>query len=269
MGETTQVVAEDGVREAARDLDYDRYLAALLSPKVARLDLMTIAAFLGEIARVPVVVHEPTIAAIRLQWWRDVIENRGSGEAPGSPVAEGVQRLLCADDAAVEDAISIVDAYEELLHPGALSRPGAVEAFATMGQGAAFGWAARRLGIGAASGSELIRAASQAYGRVQLIRALPGLLRRGHNPFVAPNTGDWEMITGVLIARTRNAMAEVRRLAPLAPAAIRDVILPVALVEPYLAALEGLGSKLIDEQATISPLTRVWRIYVAKRLGRF
>ncbi len=269
MGEATQVDFEGEVRQAARDLDYDRYLAALLSSSRARADLMTIAAFHGEISRVPLAVHEPTMGAIRLQWWRDVIDNRGAGEAPGSPVADSVQRLLAADDEAVEDARAMIDAYEELLHPGALSRPGAVEAFATMAQGSAFRWAARRLGALAPNQSELIGASAQAYGRAQLLRALPGLLRQGHNPFVTPQSGDWGMITGVLLARTRKAIAEVRRLAPLAPVAIRDVILPVALVEPYLAALERLGSKLIDEQATISPLTRVWRIYVAKRLRRF
>ena len=269
MGEARQVDEDVEVRQAARDLDHDRYLAALLSPKAARPDLMTIAAFHGEVSRVPLSVHEPTIGAIRLQWWRDVIDNRGAGGAPGSPVADSLQRLLSADDAAVEDAASVIDAYEELLHPGALSRPGAVEAFATMGQGSAFRWAARRLGAEAPQQSELIGAAAQAYGRVQLMRALPGLLRRGHNPFVVPQSGDWEMITGTLLARARAALAEVRRDARLGGPSIRDAILPVALVEPYLTALEGLGSKLTDEQAMISPLTRVWRIYAAKRLRRF
>ena len=55
------------VREAARSLEPDRYLSALLAPLAAREDLITLAAFLGEAARVPAIVSEPMIGEIRLQ----------------------------------------------------------------------------------------------------------------------------------------------------------------------------------------------------------
>ena len=41
------------MRAAARELDYDRYLTALLAPNRARDGLMALAAFHGEIARIP------------------------------------------------------------------------------------------------------------------------------------------------------------------------------------------------------------------------
>ena len=46
----------EAVRAAARSLDRDRYLAALLSPRSARSDLIALAAFMGEVARIPLTV---------------------------------------------------------------------------------------------------------------------------------------------------------------------------------------------------------------------
>jgi len=46
------------------------------------------------------------------------------------------------------------------------------------------------------------------------------------------------------------------------------LLLPLALVEPYLAALEGVGSHVADQRADISPITRVWRLLKASTLGR-
>ena len=77
----------EAVRAAARELDYDRYLAALLAPRRARDDLMALAAFHGEIARIPLTVREPAIGDIRLQWWRDALRTP-AGTATGNPVAD-------------------------------------------------------------------------------------------------------------------------------------------------------------------------------------
>lgn len=264
MPDQREVDAAAEVRRAARELDHDRYLAALLAPSSARDPLLTIAAFHGEIARIPASVHEPTIAAIRLQWWRDALEDPSSA-ATGSPVADAMRRALLAKEIEPAAPLAIIDAYEALLHPGSLAAPEAITAFADAGQGAAFRMAARVLGAAAGEDVSLMTAAAQCYGRVQLLRALPILLDKGHNPLDGGASVDWEPVLG----SARAELAVVRRLAPLASATMLQAILPVALVEPYLKALEGLGSKLASEQATISPLSRVWRIYLGKRLRRF
>jgi phytoene synthase len=260
---------EAEVRDAARQLDYDRYLCALLAPVPTRSGLLTIAAFHGEIARIPASVREPTIGAIRLQWWRDALENTAAQDATGSPVADSMRRALELAQIGIEAPLSIIDAYEALLHPGGLAEPGAVDAFADASQGAAFRLAAQILGASESEGGALIDAAAQSYGRVQLLRALPILLSKGHNPFGTGTITDWAPIVRPLLTAARDNLADVRRCAPLAPATIRQAVLPVALVEPYLRSLEGLGSKIALEQAEISPLSRVWRIFIAKGRQRF
>ena len=49
---------------------------------------------------------------------------------------------------------------------------------------------------------------------------------------------------------------------------VRPAFLPLALVEPYLRALERPGRDVLRSVAEIAPLTRVWRIAAAHWLGR-
>jgi 15-cis-phytoene synthase len=256
------------VREEARNLDHDRYLAALLAPAPARDALMTVAAFHGEIARVPTSVREPAMGAIRLQWWRDALGGDTAAEPTGSPIVERLRPAIESGALPIAEVISIIDAYETLLQPGTLADAAALDAFLDASQGAAFRLSARILGAEDGEAREIVGAAAQAYGRVQLLRALPLLLAKGHNPFAPEPIQDWAPVVQPILADTRKSLGEVRRLMPVASLTLRTAILPVALVEPYLAALERLGSRIASEQAEISPLSRVWRIYVARRRGR-
>jgi phytoene synthase len=255
------------VRGEARDLDHDRYLAALLAPAPGRDALMTVAAFHGEIARIPTNVREPAMGAIRLQWWRDTLAADAAAPA-GTPVADRLRNDIDSGALPLAEVLSIIDAYETLLQPGALADVAALDAFLDESQGAAFRLSARILGAEDGEARWIIGAAAQAYGRVQLLRALPLLLAKGHNPFAREPVGDWPPVVQPILAATRQSLGEVRRLMPVASLTLRTAILPVALVEPYLAALERLGSRIASEQAGISPLSRVWRIYIARRRGR-
>ena len=256
------------VRGEARDLDHDRYLAALLAPAPARDALMTVAAFHGEIARIPTNVREPAMGAIRLQWWRDALGGDAAAEPTGSPVVDRLRHDIDSGALPLAEVLSIIDAYETLLQPGALAEAAAIDGFLEESQGAAFRLSARVLGGEEGNARGIVGAAAQAYGRVQLLRALPLLLAKGHNPFAREPVRDWAPVVQPILAATRQNLRELRRLMPAASLTLRTAVLPVALVEPYLAALERLGSRIASEQAGISPLSRVWRIYIARRRGR-
>lgn len=269
MAEARGSSEEAEVRLAARQLDFDRYLSALLAPAHVRDGLLTLAAFHGEIARIPASIREPTMGAIRLQWWRDALE-APAGEATGSPIADHLRQMIAAGGLSRARVGSIIDAYEELLRPGSLASTAEIDAFADASQGAAFLLAGEILSRGTEeSAPQLMTAAARSYGRVQLLRALPALLGKGHDPLLTESIADWAPVVPPIMTDARAYLAEVRRSVPLASATLRQAILPVALVEPYLRSLEGLGSRIAFEQAQISPLSRVWRIYAAKRLRRF
>lgn len=59
--------------------DPDRFLAVMAAPVAARRVLFPIYAFNVEVARAPWVTEEPMIAEMRLQWWRDALEEMASG----------------------------------------------------------------------------------------------------------------------------------------------------------------------------------------------
>ena len=54
--------------------DPDRFMAAMAAPAEARRVLFPLYAFNVEVARAPWVTEEPMIAEMRLQWWRDALE---------------------------------------------------------------------------------------------------------------------------------------------------------------------------------------------------
>ncbi len=161
--------------------------------------------------------------------------------------------------------MGMIDAYEGELEAGTLTDAGGVDAYASATQGAAFSLAAQILGNAGSEASPLLRAASLAYGRVQLLRSLPLLIGMGRNPF---GDDDVDTIVPSLLQQARSEFVQARQLATAASATMLYAILPVALLEPYLAALEKLGSHVAVERADISALTRAWRLLTASALGR-
>lgn len=59
--------------------DPERFAAAMATPLPARRVLVPIYAFLAEVSRAPYLTAEPLIAEMRLQWWRDVLDEIAEG----------------------------------------------------------------------------------------------------------------------------------------------------------------------------------------------
>lgn len=80
---------------ALRRNDRDRFQTALFAPADRRESLLALYAFNYEIARVPEVTHEPLIGQIRLQWWRDALDEIYRGAPPRRhEVAEPLARTI-------------------------------------------------------------------------------------------------------------------------------------------------------------------------------
>src|SRR4051794_33905271 len=73
--------------EQVRRFDHDRYLCTLFLPGAARADVLALYAFNVEVARIRESVREPMMGQIRLQWWREIIENAPRGDLRNHPVA--------------------------------------------------------------------------------------------------------------------------------------------------------------------------------------
>src|SRR5471032_25027 len=84
----------DRLAVSVRAADPDRYFSALFAPAPARPFLFALYAFNHEVARVAETVREPTLGAIRLEWWRETVESAQRGVARNHDVARGLAALF-------------------------------------------------------------------------------------------------------------------------------------------------------------------------------
>ena len=77
-----------------RLFDRERFLCALFMPESKREMLFTLYAFHIEISRIQTIVTEPMAGLLRLQWWRDNIEQIYNGAIPNHPVCEPLAVLI-------------------------------------------------------------------------------------------------------------------------------------------------------------------------------
>jgi 15-cis-phytoene synthase len=264
-----ELATDAAVADAARANALDRYLAARLAPREARRDLIALAAFVGDTARIAATASEPLIGEIRLKWWRDVLEaGPAEREATGNPVADALREAIARHGLPAEPFAKLLDARSRALDPEFGMSGAALDRYLDETEGAAFRLAARILGVPPGEAADkLLFAAGQSYGRVQLLRAVPLMLEARQRSQRAHLVNDWAELAPAILDGARSSLQQVRRNSRAAPESANAAILPTALVEPYLAALEKLGPGIVRERADISPLTRAWRLWRASVRG--
>jgi len=75
-----QPVLSDTVLTTLKSVDPDRYRSALFADTPVRARLLLLYAFHYELAKVPELVSDPMIGAIRYQWWREAIDEIYTGK---------------------------------------------------------------------------------------------------------------------------------------------------------------------------------------------
>lgn len=164
--------------------DPDRFLAVLAAPPETRAQLFPLYAFNLEVARAPWVAHEALIAEMRLQWWRDVVENAASGAARAHEVAGPLHNLIRDFGLPVDVMDRLIAARRWDIHRDPHADLAALEEYLEA-TGAGLMWLAARA-VGAPDGAEAaVRAYGWAAGAAGYLRALPELVARGRQPLPA------------------------------------------------------------------------------------
>lgn len=273
------------VRLAARAFERDRYLSALLAPRASRDGLIALAAFAGEIARIPAVVHEPLMGEIRFQWWRDALGALERGEASGHPVADAIGAAQKRHRLPKGLLQGIIDAHTIGLDQQPLADDLALWSFLAKTEGAMFALALRVLGRSDDSSQAAATAAARAYGLTRVLLELPALWAQGRTLLPESRLPAAGLLAGNIKAggaaarlgpvvrdlagEARGQLAKTRDGWRRLTAAERAALLPIALVEPYLRALERPERDPLREPAEILPLRRVCRLWWARRSGSF
>ncbi len=158
--------------QSVRRRDPDRFFTGLFAPPEHRETLLLLYAFNDELARAREVASEPTLALIRLHWWREVVqgaERRHEIAAPlGQALADG--RLQAAD------LLAMIDGREAEAEP-AIADLAAWHAYLAATAGGLAVAAGRLLGAPEAALPGLRRLGA-AYGAAGVLRGVPVLARR-------------------------------------------------------------------------------------------
>ncbi|MGH7043928.1 MAG: squalene/phytoene synthase family protein [Acetobacteraceae bacterium] len=112
-----------------RRRDPDRFFTALFAPPARREALFALYAFDGELAHARIATHDPTIALIRLAWWREVVEGAAQVHEVATPLAAALAAglldrahlldVIAAREAEATDAAPTFDAWRASLLGGA------------------------------------------------------------------------------------------------------------------------------------------------------
>jgi phytoene/squalene synthetase len=102
------------VLDEVRRADRDRFLAVLFAPEPERRALLALLAFDHELARTRSVAREPMLARIRLQWWRDAVEEAArDGKPRAQPIVESLSETVRGRRLPVQRFLDLIDAREE------------------------------------------------------------------------------------------------------------------------------------------------------------
>ena len=169
--------------EIVRTGDPDRFLAAMAAPPAARVVLFPIYALNVEVSRAPWVTAEPMIAEIRLQWWRDALDEIASGAAPRRhEVVEPLSRVLDADGARLLQPVIDARRWEIAREPFASEAQ--LLGHLADGAGGLMWVAARALG---ATDEAAVRGVGLAGGIAAWLGAVPAFRAAGLEPVPDPS----------------------------------------------------------------------------------
>ncbi|WP_375691302.1 squalene/phytoene synthase family protein [Pseudooceanicola sp. LIPI14-2-Ac024] len=153
--------------------DPPRFRAAMAAPVAARRLLFPLYAFNVEVSRAPWVTGEAMIAEMRLQWWRDALEEiAAGGKVRRHEVVTPLAEVLDAEGARVLDAL--VEARRSDIEALPFDDEAALARYLDLTSGGLVWTAARLLGAGP-DDEAAARDAGHALGLANWLRAIPAL----------------------------------------------------------------------------------------------
>lgn len=161
--------------------DPDRFLSVMAAPPAARAVLFPIYAFNVEVARAPWVTEESMIAEMRLQWWRDALEEIGSvGSVRRHEVVTPLAEVISPVDVPVLD--KLVSARRWDIYKDPFEDETHFRDYLTATSGGLLQVAGRALG--AEGHDPALARFGYAIGLANWFIAVPELEARGRIPFV-------------------------------------------------------------------------------------
>jgi len=176
--------------EILRREESDRFLSALFAPTDLRAPVMALYALDRELKRIPHLVSEPMLGAIRFQWWRDAIGAIYQGEESGHEIGPALAHAIEVGNLPPEAFHAWLDAREDEMAELPFSNMEAMTAHARASDGTIMNLAAQVLSDGHPAAEPL----GTAYGLMDLLRRCGAAAGRRAAFLPADMLGDDDMM---------------------------------------------------------------------------
>lgn len=263
--------------DTVRRFDPDRYFACLFVPRHSQAGLFALYAFNAEVARIRESVSEPMPGEIRHQWWREALSCNAASAERQNPIAAALLDTMRRCRLPPEPFLALLEARSFDLYDDPMPTWLDLEGYCGETSSALIRLASLILTGGEEAGSaDLCGYAGVTYAITGLLRAFPHHARRKqcflpHEALIACGVSledlyeghDSEGLRAVLGAtrgRARQHLATLRSRIGELDRRIRPAFYPVALVEPYLDAMEVPEYRPFETRIDLSALSKLWRI---------
>ncbi len=243
-------------------MDRDRFVTTLFAPAERREALFGLHAFNIEVAQIRELVREPLLGRIRLQWWRDALEEARAGRVVAHPVVQALGAAFTRFSLSRQPFDRLLEVRERDMEAEPPEDLAALEAYAEGTAGAVTILGLEILGVRDPEALAAARSVGTAWALTGLLRAvpfhaaagrsyLPGTLLADHGLAVEdvlagrPSAGLAAAARVVAGLARDHLKAARRRQRQLARAALPG-LLTAPLAEAYLRGLAKSGFNLFD-----------------------
>jgi len=258
--------------------DYDRWLCTLFAPPEVRNNLITVLAFNIDLARIRETVSESLIGDIRLQWWRDALQDLSKGISKPHPVVQSLQRLNDDIPLNLELMLEMVDMRAKDLDPAPMATDGELIVYADLTGGALHQLMYQVMGAAENSTAlEAVIRSGRSYALAGILRAMPFHAQNGL-VLIPEKHMDHYGVTAETIFKPENEVAFhaiVGRLHRLATAELSDAraqagqidkrrraaIFCNALTGIYLQRLKASRYDPVSEALTVGPVRKIIALF--------
>ncbi|MGL5139453.1 MAG: phytoene/squalene synthase family protein, partial [Beijerinckiaceae bacterium] len=256
--------------------DPDRHTAALFAPADRRQHLHALHAFCLEIAAVRARVSEAVPGEIRLQWWREALSGERAGEAAANPLSAALLATIAANRLPLQPFLDLIDARVFDLYDDPMPDQATLDGYLAETTAAPIRLAGLILGSGDdLGGAEAAGHAGMALGLVTMLQAFPWHARRGQvllpatllsavgitrEDIVAGRDGDaLRAALSQLRGYSREHLQNFNNLRRDLDQRLIPAFLPLALLEPYLKAMERRNYHPFEAIIDTVQWRRIWR----------
>lgn len=271
---------------AVKKHDYERYLCCLLANERVRHRLFVIYAFNNEIAKIKDVISEPMAGHIRLQWWRDAIEEIyiRPPVKHRHEVVEALYQVICEADIPKELFDNLIDAREadiEFVTPENIED---LKNYAIGTSSKLFYLLMASVGVSCSKAKEAAYFAGIAYALIGIMRAMKYNAYNGRVMFpfdlmqkegvTAEDVSEGvaiektKAITIALCAEAESSLQEMHILMGGISKEAKSVLLPVCIVDTFLKRIRKNDYNLFNADIEGNILGLQLRIYICNLLGR-